>query len=108
MMIPLLALMISLISPPTEAAVHVDIHPSGVHLAINPWSPHYRPPARHGWVWVSGHWEHGDWIPGHWVPARSRPGYVWVNGYWNGAVYVDGYWRSASRSGFVWVSGHYC
>jgi hypothetical protein len=49
------------------------------------------PAARHGHVWVNGHWEwrhnHYQWVRGYWV--RERHGYVynaptWVerNGHW--------------------------
>jgi hypothetical protein len=54
--------------------------------------------ARHGYVWVGGHYgwhrHRYHWTRGHW--ERERPGYVWR----------DGDWRSGPRA-YEWHPGHW-
>ena len=76
--------------------------------AVDPWADAWIPPARTGWVWVRGHFEHGFWVPGHWAPGgRAVAGYVYVPGWWFGNVYVSGYYRVATRDSWRWVDGRY-
>ena len=57
------------------------------------------PAARHGYVWVRGHWQWNGrqyvWFPGHWETVRA--GRAWVPGHWDrrpgGWVWIDGHWR---------------
>lgn len=98
----------ALLASPAHAGVTVHVGFPGLHVAINPWAPAYRPAPRAGYTWVAGHYDrYGAFVPGRWVPTHARAGYAWVDGYWNGAVWVDGYWRPVARVGYTWVDGYY-
>ncbi|HNC99475.1 MAG TPA: hypothetical protein PKW90_25300, partial [Myxococcota bacterium] len=101
-------LLLGLATPDAAAGVTVVVTPGGGYVAVDPWSPGYRPVTRSGWAWVDGHYDRwGSWVPGHWVPTYSRAGYDWVPGYWVGSHYYDGYWRPVYYNGYSWVSGGY-
>lgn len=63
------------------------------------------PPARHGRVWVAGHWGwqngHHHWVPGTWI--RERPGYHYSQPNWverDGRWHMQsGNWRRGDRDG---------
>ena len=83
-------------------------------FAVDPWTVHWVPPARHGWSWIGGYWAGPVWVPGYWSPIAAAPvydgaQYVYVPGYWQGDLYIEGFWRPESRSdgSWSWVEGYY-
>ena len=52
----------------------------GFAYTPDPWSPRWGPPARSGWVWVSGTWtSHGYWEPGYWRPVGLAPSALYTD-----------------------------
>lgn len=78
---------------PSQAQIHaqVQVYPGVIHA---PPAPRYEPipGARHGRVWVPGHWQpygsRHNWVAGHWV--QQRPGYVYAQPAWREH---DGRWQ---------------
>lgn len=88
---------------------------ASVFVGVAPPPPRYEvmPPARHGYVWVPGHWQwqgHGHvWVNGYYL--RERPGYHYTQPRWqrqgHGWAYVPGGWahaqyHSGTRYGEGW------
>lgn len=104
------ALLFSFFAAAPALANHPGYDPMrpAVVVHVDAFSPHYRPPARAGFVWVEGYYDGwGGWVPGYYQPVQTRVGYAWVPGYWSGNHYVGGYWRSTSRAGYYWAPGYY-
>lgn len=72
-----------------------------VRVAPPPLRAEVAPPPRHGYVWVSGHWEwrnrQHQWVRGTWI--RERRGYMYNQPTW---VERDGRW-TMNRGG--WTRG---
>lgn len=79
---------------------------ASVYVNVAPPAPRYEVagPARHGHVWVPGHWQwQGNghvWVHGHYV--RERPGYHYAQPHWQrhggGWAYAPGGWVHAQYS----------
>jgi hypothetical protein len=91
----LLALLLSVLSVPSQAGVFISVGFAPPALPVYEQPPCPQP----GLMWTPGYWAYGDdgyyWVPGTWVPAPYE-GALWTPGYWgwsNGLfVFHDGYW----------------
>lgn len=68
---------------PVEAAARISAGPDGGPPRLR---SERKPPPRHGYFWVSGHWEWSNrnhtyvWVPGRWI--RNRPGFRYRPSHW--------------------------